>query len=79
MAVVTTQFYVLFSQTVLRLGRSVKSGLFTKPKKTRIFQTFGKCEIAIDYLGHGLLYLQDGKLFDVVHLKGEKRQILALQ
>ena len=28
---------------------------------------------------HGLLYLQDRKLSDVVYLRGEKRQILAMQ
>ena len=36
-----------------------------------------------DYIGHGLLYLylylQDGKLFDAVYLREEKRQILAMQ
>ena len=32
--------------------------------------------LKLDLLNHGLLYLQDGKLFDVVYLKGEKRQIM---
>ena len=31
--------------------------------------------MAYSRLGHGLLYLQDGKLIDVVYLTGEKRQI----
>ena len=35
--------------------------------------------LLIEQPSHGLLYLQDGKLFDVVYLKGEKRQILAMQ
>ena len=40
--VLTAQLYVLFSQTVLRLGGLVKSGFFTKPKKFHAFPDFQK-------------------------------------